>query len=186
MMRLISKIFFKLAGWQIEGSIPAEINRCVMIAAPHTSNYDFLFARAGCYLLNIKVRYLIKRSWMIFPLSLFFRATGAIAVERKQSNCQVNNLIHTIQQAEKIVVMVAPEGTRKSVTKWKTGFYYAAVGAEVPIVLSYVDYKKKRAGIGPVIYPTGDLARDMQVIQSYYQQISPKHPHAYNVAPKVD
>lgn len=181
-MAFIWKLLFKLAGWKVEGGIPEEARKCIVVAAPHTSNWDFFYARATAYILNIKVNYLIKNDWMVFPLSIFFKATGAIGVERKKkANGLVDDLVKKITAAEELAIIVAPEGTRKSVQKWKTGFYQLAVQANLPIALAYLDYAKKEAGIGPIIYPTGDYNQDMLQIQEFYRTITPKNPETYTV-----
>jgi len=176
MLKIISKLFFRLSGWKIEGGIPPEIKKCVMVAAPHTSNYDFPIARAVFYILDIHVKYLIKKESMIFPVGALLAASGAIGVDRSKQNNVVDSMVDIINETEEIVMLLSPEGTRKLVPKWKTGFYYAAVKAKVPIVLSYLDYEKKVGGIGIVIYPTGDIVSDMQLIREYYRNIVPKHP----------
>ncbi|MHB8918484.1 MAG: 1-acyl-sn-glycerol-3-phosphate acyltransferase, partial [Desulfocucumaceae bacterium] len=134
MMKFISKILFSLIGWQTMGSLPPEIKKCVIVAAPHTSNHDFYLARAACYIMNIKIQYLIKKDWMFFPLGLFFKATGAFAVDRKKSNKLVENMVDLFNKSKELRILISPEGTRKTVKKWKTGFYYTALGANVPIV----------------------------------------------------
>lgn len=181
MMKLISIIIFRFTGWQTSGGLPPGISKCVMVAAPHTSNHDFYIARAACYIMNVKIKYLIKKDWMFFPLGLFFKATGALAVDRNKSCKLVNNVVNLFSKSKELIVLISPEGTRKTVKKWKTGFYYLALGANVPIVLSYLDYKEKIACIGPVIYPTGDFARDMQPVIEFYKNITPKHPLNYDL-----
>ncbi|GBF34776.1 acyltransferase [Desulfocucumis palustris] len=181
MIKLISSILLKIMGWQTTGGIPPEIKKCVIVAAPHTSNHDFYIARAACYKMNIKVHYLIKKDWMFFPLGLFFKATGAFGVDRKKSNNMVNDIVELFSKSKELKILISPEGTRKTVRKWKTGFYHTALGADVPIILSYLDYKKKIACIGPVLYPTGDLVKDMQPVFEFYRDITPRHPLNYNL-----
>jgi 1-acyl-sn-glycerol-3-phosphate acyltransferase len=168
-------------GWQTAGSLPKDLKKCVIVAAPHTSNHDFYIARAACYAMDIKVTYLIKKSWMFFPLRLFFRATGAFAVNRNKSSNLVNNIVELFNKSAELKILISPEGTRSKVKKWRTGFYYFAVGANVPIVLSYLDYKKKIACIGPVLHLTGDFARDMLSVKEFYKDITPRHPHNYHL-----
>lgn len=181
MMKLISKVYFSLSGWTATGSLPPEVKKCVMVAAPHTSNFDFSLSRAACYILNIKLRYLIKKELMVFPLGAFFKSTGAIGVKRDKATNLVDKLIDLLNKSDELVVMISPEGTRKTTRKWKTGFYYAALGANVPIVLAYLDYKKKVACIGPVIYPTGDFIKDMEQVKEFYKNITPKYPLNYSL-----
>lgn len=180
-MKLISKILFRLMGWQTMGNLPPEIKKCVIVAAPHTSNHDFYLARAACYIMNIKIQYLIKKDWMFFPLGFFFKATGAFAVDRKKSNKLVENMVDIFNKSKELRILISPEGTRKTVKKWKTGFYYTALGANVPIVLSYLDYKEKIACMGPIIYLTGDFVRDMQPVIEFYRHITPKDPLNYDL-----
>lgn len=181
MIKFIAKLIFRLMGWQTIGGLPPGIRKCVIVAAPHTSNHDFYIARAACYIMNVKVNYLIKKDWMFFPMGLFFKAIGGIAVDRKKSNNLVSNLVELFNRSKELIVLISPEGTRSTVKKWRTGFYYSALGAHVPIVLSYLDYKKKIACIGPVIYPTGDYAKDMQQVMEFYKNITPKYPQKYNL-----
>lgn len=176
MMRLISRLYIWLAGWKIDGGIPPEIKKCVLVAVPHTSNFDFPIARGILYLMNVKLRYLIKKEWMVFPIGLFFKATGAIGVDREKNSNLVDTIIEIIKDADEMVIVIPAEGTRKLVKKWKLGFYYIAMGAGVPIVMSYLDYEKKIGGIGPVLYPSGNLEEDMQKMRDFYKNIVPKHP----------
>ncbi|MFZ5645332.1 MAG: 1-acyl-sn-glycerol-3-phosphate acyltransferase [Bacillota bacterium] len=179
MMKLISRVLLFILGWRTTGGLPAGIKKCVMVAAPHTSNHDFYIARAACYAMNVKVKYLIKKSWMFFPMGLFFKATGALAVDRNKSSNMVNSIVELFNKSKELHILISPEGTRKTARKWKTGFYYLALGANVPIALSYLDYKKKIACIGPLIYPTGDFVRDMQPVLEFYRDITPKNPQNY-------
>lgn len=176
MMRFISKLYLWLSGWKIDGAIPPEIKKCVLVAVPHTSNFDFPIARSILYVMDIKLRYLIKKEWMVFPFNLFFKATGAIGVDRQKNTNMVEAIVDIIKENDEMVIVIPAEGTRKLVKKWKLGFYYAALNAGVPIVMSYLDYKKKIGGIGPYFYPTGNLQEDMQLMRDFYKNISAKHP----------
>ena len=175
-MKLISKIYLWLIGWKIDGRIPPEVRKCVLVAVPHTSNLDFPIARAVLYVMDVNLRYLIKKEWIRFPLGPLFKASGAIAVDRQQNTNLVESIIEIINNADDMVVAIPAEGTRDLVKKWKLGFYYVALGAGVPIVLSYLDYEKKIGGIGPTFYPTGNLVEDMQQIREFYKNIVPRHP----------
>lgn len=175
-MRLISRIYLWLIGWKIDGAIPPEVRKCVLVAVPHTSNYDFPIALAILYVMNVKIRYLIKKESMVFPFSLLLKASGAIGVNREKSSNLVEAIIDIINKADDMVVVIPAEGTRKLVKKWKLGFYYVALGAGVPIVMSYLDYEKKVGGIGSMFYPTGNLVEDMQQMRDFYKNIVPKHP----------
>lgn len=183
MLKTFSAFLFTVMGWKMQGKIPAEIKKCIVVAAPHTSNYDLLLALAGFYKMKIPVRYLVKREWVdFFPLSKIFKASGALGVDRSKSNSLVDNLAAMITNStENMAVMISPEGTRKLILKWKTGLYYAALKAKVPIVLSSLDYAKKVAAIGPIFMPTGNYQEDMQILKNYYKDITPKYPELFSL-----
>lgn len=183
MLKTFSAFLFTIMGWKMQGEIPTEIKKCFVVAAPHTSNLDLFLALAGFYKLKVPVRYLMKKEWVdFFLLSKLFKASGALSVDRSKSNSLVNNLASMITAStENMAVMISPEGTRKLVRKWKTGLYYAALEAKVPIVLSSLDYAKKVAAVGPIFMPTGNYREDMQILKDYYKDIVPKHPELFSL-----
>ncbi len=168
MGKLISKFIFFIFGWKLDDHLKADFRRCVMIASPHTSNWDFIFARAAFSLLNIPVRFTVKNDWMKFPFNLIMGPLGAIAIDRSPKvpgqprPSMTEAMIELFKQNKELVVLVTPEGTRSLVTKWKTGFYHVAVGANVPIALGYLDFKNKVAGVGKIVYPSGDMQKDLR------------------------
>ena len=139
-------LIFKLNGWKIVGAVPPEIKKAVVIAAPHTSNWDFVYALAIFRLLKLNVRYLIKKELFRFPLSILLNNTGGIPVERSKKQSLTDQIIQKFHEADHLLIAVPAEGTRKRVEKWKSGFYYAALGANVPILPGYLDFKKKEGG----------------------------------------
>jgi hypothetical protein len=187
MGKFISKIIFKIFGWRFKDHVGGGYERCVMIAAPHTSNWDFVFARAAFYLMDIPVRYTVKNDWMRFPFNLIFGPLGGIGIDRspkkpgEERRSMTEAMIELFKQNEKLAVMVTPEGTRSLRTKWKTGFYHVAVGAQVPIALGYLDFKNKEAGVGKIILPSGDMQKDMKQIMDFYKNIKGKHPEKFSV-----
>ena len=178
-MHFLAKLYYWLAGWKTVGMIPPDIKKAIIVAAPHTSNVDFPVARAFFYVKKIPVNYVIKKEWMKFILGKFFTATGAIPVDRANAANMVEYMAGLLKNTERMLIMISPEGTRSSVKKWKSGFYRTALLAEVPLILTYLDYKKKIAGVGPVFYPTGDYDADLQVIQKFYQGITGRNPERY-------
>ena len=178
-MKTISRLYFWLTGWRLEGRLSPDIKKCIMVAAPHTSNYDFGYSRAALYMMGCNVRYLAKKELLNSPLGFFFRATGAIGVERDSSQNMVSRLVEMFNQHEKLVIMLAPEGSRKLKGRWKTGFYHAALQAKVPIVLASLDYKKKVANVGPVFHPTGNYQQDMVLVKELYQDVSPRYSEKF-------
>jgi 1-acyl-sn-glycerol-3-phosphate acyltransferase len=181
-MKFLAILVFKITGWKISGTYPQGLKKCVMIAAPHTSNWDLLFARAAFFILEVPVRYTIKKEIMKFPLGNILAALGAIPIDRSKKNkvgkknSVVEAMIDLYNERDRLVIMITPEGTRKYAPKWKTGFYHIAVGANVPIVLGFLDYKRKLAGIGPTVYPTGNLEEDIEKIKEFYRGITAKYP----------
>jgi 1-acyl-sn-glycerol-3-phosphate acyltransferase len=180
---MITRLFawwFKIKGWKIDSSMLTGIRKAVVIAAPHTSNWDFVYALATFRLLNIKVRYLIKQEAYRFPLKGLIDATGGIPVKRNSNTRLVDSFIHELNNAEDLFLMIPAEGTRSLVKKWKSGFYHAALGANVPVLLGYLDFEKKRAGFGKVVNITGDKENDMKIIREFYRNIKGKHPGKFD------
>jgi 1-acyl-sn-glycerol-3-phosphate acyltransferase len=172
--------FFKFRGWKIKGQIPAEISKCVIIAAPHTSNWDFVFSLGALHILGYKVNYMVKQELFVFPFSLLLKKSGGISVDRKKNNNVVDEMVAKMVQADKMFLMLSAEGTRKRVDKWKSGFYYVAQKANVPICTGFLDYAKKEAGFGPVIHVTGNMNEDLNKIKAFYSTITPQVPANFN------
>lgn len=184
---LLSKFIFWFFGWKLDDSLKADFRRCVMIAAPHTSNWDFIFARAAFYLMDIPIRYTVKQEWMRFPFNLIFGPLGAIPIDRSPKSpgaerpSMVEAMTDLFKQHKDLVVMVTPEGTRSLRTKWKTGFYHVAANAGVPIALGYLDFKNKIAGVGKLVHPSGDMEKDMREIMAFYKDIQGKNPEQFSI-----
>jgi 1-acyl-sn-glycerol-3-phosphate acyltransferase len=147
-----------------------------MIAAPHTSNWDFPVGLAIILAFKAKMYWLGKEPIFRWPFGTFIKWLGGIPVNRSKSGDVVAQTIQTIKEHKRIVMVVAPEGTRKRANHWKTGFYYIAMGANVPLVMGFVDYVRKEGGFGPTLMPTGDIEADMEKIRAFYQNITAKMP----------
>lgn len=173
--------WFKFKGWKASNGIPPGIRKCVVIAAPHTSNWDFIYALGAYRVMGLPIKYLAKKELFRFPFTRLFTAMGGIPVERKKSRNQVDSIVELFNNVEELYLMMAAEGTRKRVNKWKSGFYISAVKAGVPILTGYLDYQTKTAGFGPAIYPSGDVEYDMSLIRSFYSTITGKHPELFNL-----
>lgn len=180
MLRLFAW-FFKIKGWKIKGRIPQDIKKCVIIAAPHTSNWDFVYSLGALHLLGYKVNYMVKQELFFFPFSILLKKSGAIAVDRKKSNHVVDEMASAIEASQHMFLMLSAEGTRKSVSKWKSGFYYVAQKARVPVCTGFLDYAKKEAGFGPVIHISGDTEKDMAAIKAFYSTVTPKIKQNFNI-----
>lgn len=174
LMRWISIFILRLLGWSLDKTaIPNQ--KCVLIGAPHTSNWDFPIGIMVCFALRLDVYWMGKSS--LFPLFFknFMKWFGGIPVNRQQSENLVQSTINAFNENEHLIVIIPPEGTRGKVTRWKTGFYYIAHGANVPVYMGYLDFKNKVAGIGKVFYTTGDIEKDMVQIKEFYAGFTGKN-----------
>jgi 1-acyl-sn-glycerol-3-phosphate acyltransferase len=170
----LSWLGLKLAGWRLEGATPKE-KKYVMIAVPHTSNWDFPITLAMAFIFKFDIFWMGKDSLFTGAYGPIMRWMGGIAIDRKSSNNVVQQTINAFNAEDQLVITIPPEGTRARVDKWKTGFYYIAIGAKVPIALGYLDYKRKVGGFGPTFYPTGDIEKDMAEMRKFYAGISGKY-----------
>ncbi len=169
LLRAGSLAFLKLAGWRVEGALPPQAVKCVLIAAPHTSNWDLPYTLMTAFALRLHPYWMGKHTIFRPPFGAVMRWLGGLAVQRDQSNNLVAASVAALVAADgPVQLIVPPEGTRSKVRHWKTGFYYIALGAKLPILLAYMDYTDKRAGLGPLFYPTGDIERDMVEIKAFY------------------
>jgi 1-acyl-sn-glycerol-3-phosphate acyltransferase len=178
----ISETILKLMGWKVKGEKP-DLKKYVFLAAPHTSNWDFPLGRLSNSKLDIDLKVLMKKSWFFFPMGLIMRSLGAIPIDRSKSGTVMDYIIELFNKNDEFVFAITPEGTRSYVEYWKTGFYYIALKANVPIVCGYLDFDKKETGVGPVIYPTGNVEEDFEKIMSFYRTITAKHPEKFNQFP---
>ena len=174
-MHRASRMILGLAGWRIEGRLPP-VPKFVLVGAPHTSNWDLPFTLLMAFGLRARIHWLGKAAIFRRPFRGFFQWLGGIPVDRSQSDNLVEQSIQQFQRNERLILTIAPAGTRRHVIKWKSGFYHIACGAGVPIVLGFLDYRRKVGGIGPVIYPTGNIAADMETIQAFYDGVTGKNP----------
>lgn len=176
-----------LMGWEVDNHCPLELDQYVMIAAPHTSNWDALYARLGLKALGVNVRLTIKDSYMKLPFGPFVRAMGGIGIDRRLKASgearpsMVQLMTDLFKTHPKLVMLVTPEATRARQEQWKTGFYHVALNAGVPIALAYMDYAKKKTGVGKIVHPTGDFEKDMAEIMAFYAQVKAKFPECFSV-----
>ena len=167
--------WFKRQGWQVEGTAPFP-RKFIVIAAPHTSNWDFVHFLGAADGLNLDLSFMGKKSLFRWPFARAMKDMGGVPVDRSSSQNYVQQVIEEFGKRAEFMLTIAPEGTRKRVEQWKTGFYHIAVGAKVPIVCGMMDYKRKIVGLGPTIWPTGDYAMDMLEVFRYYSTVTPKYP----------
>jgi 1-acyl-sn-glycerol-3-phosphate acyltransferase len=172
--RGLGKFVIWISRWHVTGEVPKARN-LVVIAAPHTSNWDWLLLMAAAYSLGISINWLGKDTLFKTPLGPLLRFMGGIPVDRSRANNLVQNLTARIEHGDGINLVVPPSGTRKKTEYWKSGFYRIAEGAQIPIVCGYLDYDKKEAGLGPVFMPT-DLKADMDRLREWYGPIAARFP----------
>ena len=179
MLRLLSNIILKNMGWKIIGRSEFP-DKCIIIAAPHTSNWDFIIARCYGYVVGLSVNYLAKKELFIPVIGFILKINGAIPVDRISANNLVDTIALKFKQKKRFILGLSPEGTRSRVEKWKTGFYYMAIKSEVPILFLKIDYKIKEIGVFNEFYPTGDFEKDMIFIQNEFSSFAGKIPENYN------
>ncbi len=171
----VGDTWLKAFGWHVEGGKP-DVQKAVVVAAPHTSNWDFPFTMAVAFSLDLEISWLGKHTLFEPPFGPFFTWMGGIAVDRRSPKNLVAQVIETLNASEELMIIVPPEGTRSRTSRWKTGFYYIATGANVPVILGFLDFERKCGGLGEVFYPTGNLEKDLGLIRDFYRNVKGKHP----------
>ena len=181
MKKALAKFVNFITGWHVNVPEEYRLKKAVMIAAPHTSNWDLIHALPGLWLGGYRPRFFIKDDFKKIPVvNWLLKWVGAIWVNRKKNNNLIKHSVDMLNNENELILLVPAEGTRSAVPKWKLGFYYIAKDANLPILLSYLDYDKKEAGVGKIVYPTDDFEKDMLEIENFYKNITPKHPKNYN------
>ena len=176
LLRGLSLGMLRLLGWKLDGQLPADQPKCVLIAAPHTSNWDLPYTLMVAFALRLNIRWMGKQQLFRGPLGPLMRWLGGIAVNRDQASNLVAASAQAIRDADgPLQLVVPPEGTRSKTRHWKTGFYWIALQAEVPIVMAYMDYPRKLSGLGPVFKPSGNVEADMVQIKAWYGQFKGKN-----------
>ncbi|MDG2448048.1 MAG: 1-acyl-sn-glycerol-3-phosphate acyltransferase [Saprospiraceae bacterium] len=176
MLKLIAKLILKIAGWKAETPpLEGEADRCVILAVPHTSNWDYLYALSFGFALDLDFKVAIKHFWTVFPFGLIIKPLGGLGIkrgkERNKAMSQMDMMADLFKTNEKLALVIAPEGTRKLRKKWKSGFYHVAHNAEVPLLPVYMDYLQKRVIFGPLIDSSGTRDEVMQKVTDYYSSI---------------
>ncbi|MDH3265579.1 MAG: 1-acyl-sn-glycerol-3-phosphate acyltransferase [Gammaproteobacteria bacterium] len=171
----VARFLLWLGGWTAVGTVP-KLHKAVLIAAPHTSNWDGFWAIVYKIHVGLDLRWFVKDSMFWFPMGALLRSFGAIPLDRKRAKSAVSEAIAAFDENEYFYFGLAPEGTRGLTNGWKSGFYRIAEGANVPVVIGFLDYGKRRLGIGPAVTLTGDKQADLGILQSFYSSISGRWP----------
>lgn len=175
MLKSFASFFLRLLGWKTDPQLP-EFKKYVLIGAPHTSNWDFMYTMIGLTSMGIKFNWVAKHTLFFWPLGVVFRMIGGIPVNRKSGTSFLKKSIDLYREREEFIMAIAPEGTRGKTEFWKTGFYTVAKKAKVPVVMGYIDYQNKQLGVSGVLHPSGDLEQDMHILADFYKDKRGKYP----------
>lgn len=172
-VRFVCATYLQLAGWKVRGNWP-DLDKAVLVAAPHTSNWDGInmLATAGFY--RVKLRWMGKKSLTQGPFGGLIKWLGCVPIDRSAANDVVRAMADAFAAEPRMILAIPPEGTRSAVREWKTGFYHIARAANVPLILSVLDYGTKTVSLAAVVHPSGDYDSDLRVIQSYYASATGK------------
>ena len=161
-----------LFGWRYEGNIPKEA--CVCLAVPHTSNWDGIWLMALSDQPRLKLSWMIKVSAIRWPWAWLLNRLGAVPIDRSKRENTVQKMIAAFKEDPNLLLVIPPSGTRRKTDTWRSGFYHIALGADVPVALCFLDYKRKRGGFGPIFKLTGNVTEDMNRIRSFYEEKAPQ------------
>lgn len=183
-VRSFSIFLFWLFGWKAIGQAPKGVDKAILVVAPHTSNWDFPIGRFYAWIARSPVRFLIKKEMYFWPAGWILDKIGGVPVDRKKSANLVDAIAGLFEDYDQIYIAITPEGTRKLVHDWKKGFYFIAKKADVPILLSFIDYKNKTVGMGEPFKVTGDFDADMKKIKEFYMDKGARHPEMFSLSPE--
>ncbi|WP_299229368.1 1-acyl-sn-glycerol-3-phosphate acyltransferase [uncultured Psychroserpens sp.] len=179
-MRWLAKfIYFKLLGWKITGNTNFSkdtIKKAVIIALPHTSWHDFYIAILLRKITGVKTNFVAKKELFKWPFGWYFKAVGGAALDRTSGQNKVQAIASLFKEKEEFRLALAPEGTRKKVDTWKTGFYYIAKEANVPIIMFTLDFKNKQNRVSEPFFPTDDVEADFKTMKAFYKGVIGKKP----------
>ena len=176
LVRAFLLALYRWKGWSLEGTAPTS-PKCVILGVPHTTNWDFVFFIGVTHAFGIKPSFLGKLSLFRWPLTRFMHDMGGVPIDRRAKDRNYTEQVVTaFAEAKELALVIAPEGTRGTITAWRSGFYHIALGAGVPIVPAWVDHARMHGGMGPELMPTGDYAADLKRIAEYYFSKMPRHP----------
>ena len=175
LIQKIARAILRMIGWRTF-VIPPRTSRYVLIGAPHTSNWDFFMMLLLMAAERIPIRWMGKDTLLRGPLGPFMRSLGILPVNRRERTNLVDQVAAKFEEFDNLVIGISPEGTRSKTYRWRTGFYYIALKAQVPIVMGYIDYGNKTCGLGPSFKPSGDIQADFEIIRDFYTDIKGKYP----------
>ena len=178
MFKLLARIFLYLTGWEAVGTKVAD-KKIVLVAGPHTSNWDLAYLLAITCVKDVKVSWLGKHSMFWWPLGPILRALGGVPIRRDRPMQAVEQIVRAFDEAETLCLAITPEGTRSAARYWKSGFHRIARAAGVPIQLAFADYAQRRGGFGPSFMPSDDVRADMDKIRTFFADVVARHPDQF-------
>ena len=173
--RLLGRVGVRAMGWQAVGPLP-EVPKAIFVAAPHTSNWDGFIMVAIAWSLNLRLSWVGKHTLFKWPFGAFFRFAGGVELNRRAAKDTVKAIADQVAAAGEMYLAVSPPGTRSKRACWRSGFYHIARAADVPLVLGFLDYARKRGGCGPTVHLTGDVRADMDVLRAFYADVRGRYP----------
>lgn len=177
---LSKKILVDWCGWTINVTEPHP-DKYIIAVAPHTSNWDFIIGQLFSHSLGIRINFMMKSSWFFWPMGILMRHLGGIPVKRSKHMKSTERIIREALDQKEFRLCITPEGTRQATTKWKTGFYYIALGARLPILLYGVDFERKLIECTKTVIPSGDIEKDMAEIKAYFKNYKGKKPEKFAI-----
>ena len=181
MKKWLSKVLLRLAGWKASSLEGVHLPKCVICVAPHTSNWDFVVGKLFYTSQGLTAGFLMKKDWFFFPFNYIFRSMGGIPIDRSRQRSVTDQVAEMFRERKHFQVAITPEGTRKKTNDWKKGFYYIALGADIPIVLVGIDYQRKCIAAEKYICPSGNIEEDMREIKLYFKDFKGKHPERFDI-----
>lgn len=181
MKRKICQFILSVIGWRAAVSV-AIPDKCIFCVAPHTSNLDFFIGKIMfCAVGGKRPSFMMKKEWFVFPFNLILNRIGGIPVDRGKKTSLVDQVVEQFHLRERFQVAITPEATRRANPKWKMGFYHIAKKANVPILLTYIDYKRKEVGIDRHFIPTDNEEEDLRQIKLYFKDFVGKNPEGFTI-----
>jgi 1-acyl-sn-glycerol-3-phosphate acyltransferase len=178
MKKWLSKIVLWMLGWKVIGNFP-DFKKFIIIVAPHTSYWDFIYGQLGFYSKGKTAKIIIKKEFFKFPFKWILLKTGGVPIDRGNTLSLINQLVRLLKESDDFILTITPEGTRKKTKNWKNGFYFISEQADIPIVIGKIDYKKKELTIVGILEKTGNAEADMKKLKSYYDGVTAKYPENF-------
>jgi 1-acyl-sn-glycerol-3-phosphate acyltransferase len=177
--QVLSILVLGLFGWRAVGKVPKDIRKYIIIAAPHTSYWDFPMFLLVVFALRLNLNVFIKHTLFIGPIGWFLSYCGGVPIDRRAAGARVRQTVQEFENNDDMVLLITPEGTRSAQTNWKTGFYHIASEANVPVAVAFVDTAARRSGIDHFITPSGDIDKQMAEIKAFYDTKRGVKPQNY-------